>query len=111
MLPDTEPNPTTAAPDEPEIELIQAEEAAALMEQTLAPYREDGWVVLHQSPSIARLTRDGRNLEIRIDLLGEVSVEEVALSVIQDSGRLVAWVLLLTSLLVVLVIASLLGII
>jgi hypothetical protein len=111
MLPDAESNPITPVPEESEIEPIQPEEAAAVMEQALQPYLDDGWLVLHQSPYIARLTREGRNLEIRVDLLGKVIVDEVALSPLQDSGRLIAWVLLLASLLVVLVLATVLGII
>ncbi len=59
---------------------------------------------------MARLTRGDRNLDVRVDLLGEVEVKESALTPLQDSGRLVAWMLLLTSLLLALAIAAALGI-
>ncbi|GIV81085.1 MAG: hypothetical protein KatS3mg051_0439 [Anaerolineae bacterium] len=59
---------------------------------------------------MARLTRGDRNLDVRVDLLGEVEVKESTLTPLQDSGRLVAWMLLLTSLLLALAIAAALGI-
>ena len=51
-----------------------------------------------------------RNLDVRVDLLGQVETEESGLTPLQDSGRLTAWVLLLALLLVVLALSAALGI-
>jgi hypothetical protein len=44
-----------------------------------------------------------------VDLLGEVTREEKPISPVQDSGRLVAWALLLVSFLLAVAVASALG--
>ena len=51
-----------------------------------------------------------RNLDIRVDLLGQVETEESGLTPLQDSGRLMAWMVLLAALLVVLALSTALGI-
>lgn len=90
-------------------EPIPPEEARRRLDDTLAPYLEDGWVIRVQHDYMAQLTQGRRNLECHIDLLGTVTVTEKALSPAQDSGRLLAWVLLLVSFLMVVAIASALG--
>ncbi|MBN1681826.1 MAG: hypothetical protein JW966_16215 [Anaerolineae bacterium] len=111
MLPENDTNPVRPHPTEPEIDPISPEDAAAILESALAPYLDDGWHILDQSAYYARLTRDTRNLDIRIDLLGNVETQESDLTSLQDSGRLMAWVLLLASLLVALALATALGIV
>lgn len=81
------------------------------MERVVAQYTAEGWQVLSRSAYDARLTRGTRNLDIRVDLLGDVNVSESGLTPLQDSGRLIAWVLLLASLLVALALGSALGLI
>lgn len=103
--PELDPRPGPA-----EIEPIDPHEATLILEQALAPYLADGWRVLDRGAYSARLTRGKRNLDVRVDLLGEVEVQETGLTALQDSGRLVAWVLLITSLLLALAITSALGI-
>ncbi|NDJ77024.1 MAG: hypothetical protein GYB65_12285 [Chloroflexi bacterium] len=99
-------------PSEPEeIDPISPEEAAEILDNVVQPYLDDEWRVLDRSAYAARLTRGTRNLDVRVDLLGNVETQESDLTPLQDSGRLMAWVLLLTTLLVVLALATALGII
>jgi len=111
MLPDTQPKMTTPSSSKPEIEPISPEAASKILQTALEPYIADGWQLLDQSAYAARLTRGMRNLDIRVDLLGQVEAHESGLTPLQNSGRLTAWVLLLASLLVALALASALGII
>ncbi|HEX3054364.1 MAG TPA: hypothetical protein VHP83_27150 [Aggregatilineaceae bacterium] len=106
MLPDDHPTPQGA-----EVEPISPQDAEVILKQALEPYLADGWRVLDQSAYYARLTRGMRNLDIRIDLLGEVETQDAELTPLQDSGRLAAWMLLLATILVVMALASALGII
>lgn len=99
------------APDPPAaIEPIAPEAAAALLEGVLAPLLAEGWHVLYRDAYSARLTRGTHNRDIRVDLLGQVEQHESALTPLQDSGRWIAWVVLLAMLLVALTLASALGI-
>ena len=106
MTPDTLPDSTESA----EIEPIGIAEAEKIMEEALQPYLADEWRVIDRGPYAARLTRGMRNLDIRVDLLGQVETEESGLTPVQDSGRLMAWMLLLAALLVVLALSAALGI-
>jgi hypothetical protein len=96
---------------ESEVELISGEEAERILQGAIAPYVADDWRILREGPSFARLTRGTRNIDIRVDLLGKVETVESGLTPVQDSGRMVAWVLLIAVLLVALSVASVLGII
>ncbi|MBN1202120.1 MAG: hypothetical protein JXJ20_09715 [Anaerolineae bacterium] len=111
MLPDTETNPAPPQEPQPEIEPIGVEQAQQILQTAMDPYLADGWRVIDRSAFTARLTREMRNLDIRVDLLGEVETEEMGLTPLQESGRLMAWALLLASLLVMLALASALGIV
>lgn len=104
--PELEPNPGPPT----EIEPINPHEAERILGQALEPYLAEGWRVLERDAYTARLTRDDRNLDVRVDLLGQVETRESGLTALQDSGRLVAWVLLITALLLALAITSALGI-
>ncbi|MCL4238400.1 MAG: hypothetical protein KJ047_09135 [Anaerolineae bacterium] len=110
MLPENQDELTDRRAAPPEIEPISIAEAQAILADALAPYLADGWHVLDRSPAWARLTRDKRNLDVRVDLLGEVEAHESGLTPLQDSGRLIAWVLLLAALLLMLAAAAALGI-
>ncbi len=111
MLPDKNSQPAREPAPAPEIDPISPEDASVIMERALEPYTADGWQVLSKSAYDAHLTRGMRNLDVRVDLLGQVETNETGLTPLQDSGRLTAWVLLLASLLLVLTVASVLGII
>jgi hypothetical protein len=93
-----------------EIEPISPDNAAAILKTALEPYVADGWRVIDRSAYDARLTRGTRNLDIRVDLLGQIVTQESGLTPLQDSGRLTAWVLLLAALLVALALSAALGI-
>jgi hypothetical protein len=115
MIPDRTPNTSSDAvkqsPDEPEVEPIAPEAAAALLDGAIQPYLDDGWHILDRSAYAVRLTRGMRNLDVRVDLLGQIEKQESGLTPLQDSGRLMAWMLLLAMLLVVMAVATVLGII
>jgi hypothetical protein len=109
MLPDTASDSGPRKPPQPEIEPISPQDAQVILQKALEPYLAEGWLVLDHSPYIARLTRGARNLDIRVDLLGQVEKKETGLTPLQESGRLTAWVLLLTALLVALALMAALG--
>jgi hypothetical protein len=111
MLPDHAPKLDPQKPPAPEIDPISPQEAEAILQQALKPYLADGWHLIDHSAYAARLTREMRNLDVRVDLIGRVEVQESGLTPLQDSGRLTAWVLLLAALLVTLALSSALGII
>jgi hypothetical protein len=106
MPPDTLPDATEHA----EIEPVGIDEAGKIMEDALQPYLAEDWRIIDRGPYATRLTRGVRNLDIRVDLLGQVETEESGLTPLQDSGRLMAWMVLLAALLVVLALSAALGI-
>jgi hypothetical protein len=106
MTPDTLPDST----EQDEIEPVGIAEAEKIMEDALQPYLAEDWRIIDRGPYAARLTRGMRNLDIRVDLLGQVETEESGLTPLQDSGRLMAWMVLLAALLVVLALSAALGI-
>jgi hypothetical protein len=95
-------------PDQP-ITPISPDDARQILEAAMAPYLEDGWIVRAEHDFMARLTRGKTNMDFYVDLLGEVTREEKPISPVQDSGRLVAWALLLVSFLLAVAVASALG--
>lgn len=94
-----------------DLDPISPEEAQVILDEAIQPYVEAGWFVMDRSAYAARLTKGLYNLDVRVDLLGQVETTQSGLTPLQDSGRMAAWVLLLASLLVALVISSILGII
>ncbi|MBI5958611.1 MAG: hypothetical protein HY866_07750 [Chloroflexi bacterium] len=110
MLPDNTPKLDPQKIPDPEIEPISPQEAETILQEALDPYLAEGWHILDRSAYTARLTREMRNLDLRVDLLGRVEKQETGLTPLQDSGRLTAWVLLLAALLVTLALTSALGI-
>ncbi len=70
---------------------------------------ENGWLVVQKTDYLARLTKDRHNLDFYVDLLGEVTVEEKEINLVQSSGRLIAWALLLLSLFIAFLIARIAG--
>jgi hypothetical protein len=110
MPPDTLPDSTEDSTESTEIEPVGIAEAEKIMEEALQPYLADEWRVIDRGPYATRLTRGMRNLDVRVDLLGQVEIEESGLTPLQDSGRLMAWMVLLAALLVVLALSAALGI-
>lgn len=111
MLPDNDPNLESSKMPEPEIEPISPQQADAILQEALKPLLAEGWHVLDRNAYSARLTRGMYNLDVQVDLLGQVQTRETGLTPLQDSGRLTAWVLLLAALMVMLALSAALGII
>ncbi len=106
----SEPGAEQPEPRKTTVEPLNPDEAEAILQQAMEPYREAGWHVLHQDAYSVRLTRGVRNVDIRVDLLGEVTETESNLTPLQQSGRLMAWMVLLAMLLVALALFSALGV-
>jgi hypothetical protein len=113
MLSENSPDPGITQPDPPDVEIepISPEKSEVLLKKAMEPYLADEWHVLYQDAYLARLTRGMRNLDVRVDLLGDIEITESELNPLQDSGRLMAWVVLIAMLLVVMALTSALGII
>jgi len=111
MLPENTPTPGMLRPNptEPEVEPISPQAAETILHEAIAPYLAEGWRVLHRDAYWARLRRDTRNLDVWVDLLGEVQTRERGLTPLQESGRLMAWTVLLAMLLVALALSAALG--
>jgi len=87
------------------IEPIPAEQARILLERAILErcgenWRDEdsGWIFVTGHDYMARLTRGRVNVDFYVDLLGDVSVTESAINPAQESGRILAWMLLLLSL-------------
>lgn len=95
-----------ANPPEPgTIEPIPAGDARLILERAIRDrcgdnWRDEdsGWIVVTGHDYMARLTRGSVNLDFYVDLLGDVSVEERRINPAQESGCLVAALLLMLSL-------------
>ncbi len=58
---------------------------------------------------MARVTRGRINVDFYVDLLGEVSISESEINPAQDSGRVLAWMLLILSLGIAFLLAKIVG--
>jgi len=99
-----------------EIDPIEPEEArrilyAAIRERLGENWddEETGWAMVTGHDYMARLTRGRTNIDFYVDLLGNVTIEEKAISPAQESGRIMAWMFLIGALLIALVLARLVG--
>lgn len=98
------------------LEPIPADEARARLERAIVERLGDdwqdeasGWLLVTGHDYMARLTRGRVNVDFYVDLLGEVTVETSEISPAQDSGRLVAFVLLLVSVGIAVMLARVVG--
>ncbi len=98
------------------IEPIPPEQARAILEGAMRERLGDdwqsdegGWTLVTGHDYMARVTRDRANVDFYVDLLGKVHVETSEINPAQDSGRLIAWMLLGVSLGVALMIARAVG--
>jgi hypothetical protein len=84
---------------------------AAIRERLGDNWQDDdsGWAVVTSHAYMARLTRGRTNMDFYVDLLGSVTVEVREIGPAQDSGRLVAWLLLLLSLAIAFLLARIAG--
>jgi hypothetical protein len=90
------------------VEIITPEQAATILEPKLAELQAEGWIILMQTDYIARLTRGDRNLDVQVDLLGNLETQEKPLTLVQDSGQVIGILLTILLVLVVLVLISIL---
>ncbi|MBN2471827.1 MAG: hypothetical protein JXN59_13985 [Anaerolineae bacterium] len=95
--------------DRLEVEPVAPEEARRRLEAATAPYLADGWTVRVEHDYMAQLTRGRQNLTFYVDLLGQVTSEETRLSPVQESGHVVAWLLLVLAFFLVLTAATAFG--
>ena len=100
-----------------EIEPIAPADARRAIEaaiaQQLGPNWDDedtGWAIVHDTDYLVRLTRGRVNLDFHCDLLGAVSVTEREINPVQASGKLIAWMVLIASLALAFLLASLAGV-
>lgn len=100
---------TDSQTPESTVEIITPEEARQHLEAAMAPYIEDGWEVLVEHDYMASLNKGRRNLDIHVDLLGEVSMEEKGMSASQHKDLLILIVLIIGGTLVTIALASALG--
>jgi hypothetical protein len=107
--------PDSNIPDTP-TEPISAQRAREILDAAirarLGPGWNDeheGWTLVSGHDFMARLVKGGRSVDFYVDLLGEVTIEEKGLNPAQTTGRLMAWMVLLSSVLVALILARLAG--
>jgi hypothetical protein len=100
----------------PEIEPIPPEQARAILDQAMRERlgddwedEESGWILISGHDYMARVTRGRINVDFYVDLLGNVSVTEKTISPSQESGRLIAWLLLMVSLGIAFLVARAVG--
>jgi hypothetical protein len=97
-----------------ELEPISAEQARAILEQAMRErlgdnWQNEDWVLVTGHDYMARVTKGRRNLDFYVDLLGNVRVEEKEVNPAQESGRLIAWLILLLSLGIAFLLARIAG--
>lgn len=99
-----------------ELEPIPPKEAQQRLEQAIAERlgndwdsEDSGWLIVDRTAYQARLTRGKVNLDFYVDLLGDVTVEEKETTLAQESGRLIAWLLLGLSFAIAFLIARIAG--
>ena len=61
---------------EPNLEMILPEDAERILMPRILALQDDGWRVLSRTSYQARLTRDDKNLNLYIDLVGQLVEEE-----------------------------------
>lgn len=89
---------------------IPPEQAAAIIEPKLQELQAQGWKLISATDYSARLIRAKMNLDVWVDLLGEIEMQEKPTTLLQETGQIIAILFLILVVLFVLVILSLLGI-
>ncbi len=103
---------TQQHPDD-ELDPIQPNEAKQRLEEAIRARLGDdwdsedsGWLVVDRTAYQARLTKGKVNLDFYVDLLGEVNVEEKETTLVQESGRFIAWFLIALSVAIAVIITQ-----
>jgi hypothetical protein len=98
------------------IQPIPGEQARAILEQAIRDRlgpdwdnEDSGWAVVTSHNYMARLNKGRVNVDFYVDLLGNVTIEEKAVSPGQDTGRLFAWMFLLVCLGIAFLLARIFG--
>lgn len=96
-----------------ELDPIPPEQARAILDTAvnarLGPdWKDDGWIVVSRHDYMLRLTRQRTTIDFYVDLLGQVSVEESP-TTDANTGRLIAWFLLGTSVFIAILLARIAG--
>jgi hypothetical protein len=97
-----------------EIEPISPEQARKVLDEAIlqklgAQWEDEGWVLVSGNDFMARLTRGRANVDFYVDLLGDVKVEEKEINAAQDFGRQIAWIFLIASIVIALLLARIAG--
>lgn len=82
---------------------------AAIVERLGEMWRKE-WLVVHNDPTLMRLNKGNVNLDFQIDLLGNVEITERQANPVQLSGRLIVWSVLISSLFLAFVLATIAGV-
>jgi hypothetical protein len=97
-------------------QMIPPEQARALLDEAMRQRLgddwqddEDGWLLVTGHDYMARVTKGRVNIDFYVDLLGNVTVEEKPIGPGQESGRILAWMILGLSLAIALLIARIVG--
>ena len=94
-----------------EVEIVTPEQAEDLLRPEVEKLVKEGWRIVSKPLYGVRFVKEHDILDLRVDLLGNIEREtKLSLFTGADTGRLIAWVLLLASILVTLALASALGI-
>lgn len=103
-------------PPTSEPEPIPAEQARAILDQAMRERlgddwedEESGWQWVTGHDYMARVTHGRVNVDFYVDLLGEVTIQTGEINPAQDSGRLLAWTLLILSLGIAYLLARIVG--
>lgn len=99
-----------------EIEPISAQQARATLEAGIEERLgtdwktdPDGWVMISGHDYMARFIKGNRRIDFQVDLLGELTITESEAGPEVYTGQIIAWMLLIGSLLVALIIARIAG--
>ncbi|NDJ85984.1 MAG: hypothetical protein GYB66_08870 [Chloroflexi bacterium] len=106
---DHEPTFVSEVVDE-QVDFVTPQEAEDILRPEVERLVEEGWQLINKPLYGARLQRENEIIDLRVDLRGKLETEtKLAFMSPAQRGRLIAWVLLLSSLLVTLTLASVLG--
>ncbi len=96
-----------------DFEPIAPKEAQKRLEQAIIDHlgedwdnEDKGWIIVDRTAYQARLNKGKVNLDFYVDLLGEVKMTERETTLVQESGRHIAWFLIALSLAIAILIAQ-----
>ena len=106
----------TNIPSTDEIDPIPAAQAREILHKAIRERlgrnwddEETGWALVTGHDYMARLTRGSQNIDFYVDLVGNVRIEEKEIDPAQAQGRLMAWLFLLGSIIIAVLVAHFTG--